>query len=241
MEVKQLFQVQPGENGEIIIRTGDAPEIAPPVKIQISGEITAPRVYYEAKKGNITPDFKPGITHVIVSRDKAQIILIHNDKDYYQDQISGALVFSSECQALGINSTNSPKTPLELAKLLKRNRHLFADAEQGMRIISDLMDFQGTVKAEIKEAKDNRGNRKNSLAVSVETNIPVEFGLKIPMFKGQAAQYFGVEILLEANGNSILCFLESARFMEMVDREIDNIIDQEIAVFKDDGLAVIEV
>jgi hypothetical protein len=239
MEQKTVFQVLP-QDGTITIRTGDAPKIFPPENIEIAGTITAPRIFYEARKGHITPDFTPGNTHVIVIRKNKSITLTYNDTSHFRHIINGRLAYSEEYRKLAINELTS-YSPMELAKLLKRNRRLFADQAEGMRVISDLMNFQGSVKADIEKQEDGRGNKRNRVAVSVESNIPIEFSLKIPMFVGEPAQFFNVEIALEAQGQSVVCFLESPRFLDLTEMESERILEQELEVFRAAGLAVIDL
>lgn len=245
---KVELKIEP-KNGEVIIRTGSAPEINPPVAIKIDGQISAPRIFYESRKDHQDarvstildgPAFSPGNTHVIVNRDKTTITLYQGDQNYHQNEVSGQLLVSKEFKDLGINGQNGRRTQ-ELAKLLRKYSYLFTDREAGMKLISDLMNFKGSVNANVQDTKDTRGNRKNAIEVSVTSNIPVNFEISIPLFYGHPAIRIWVEIVLEPNGANLDCFLQSDYVYEYFEKAADEIIDAEIKPFSDAGFAVIEV
>ena len=245
---KVELKIEP-KNGEVIIRTGSAPEIQSPVPIVIDGQISAPRVFYEARKdfegARVStiidgPAFSPGNTHVIVNRNTRMIILRQGDQNAYSNQISGSLKISKEFKELDINGTTGRRTQ-ELAKLLRRYLFLFLDREAGMKLISDLMNFKGSVNANVQDAKDTRGNRKNAIEVSVTSNIPVNFEISLPFFYGHPTVRIWVDIVLEANGTNLDCFLQSDYAYEYFETAANRIIDDEIKPFYEAGFAVIEV
>lgn len=246
-------QVMP-TGSEIFIRTGDAPRIEPPTPISISGQITAPRLFFEARKGETrlafghgqlpsepTPLFTIGDCHVIVDRNNRTITFIHDDRSYWKNTITGTLNFSKVFKQFDVNGT-APRRPQELAKLLKQYLFLFSDRETAMKLISDLMNFKGSIKADVEDSKDNRGNRKNSVTIAVESNIPISFLLQLPVFDGRPKVAFHVEIVIEAQNNQAVdCYLQSTDVYEFIEEETTSILKEEIKPFQDAGFAVIDV
>jgi hypothetical protein len=242
---------------ELVIRTGEAPKIEPPTPINISGQITAPRLFFEARKGQTRPvageslaianlrtpppEFPILDCHVIVDWNNRTIKFVQEDRSYWKNTITGTLNFSKVFREFDVNGT-TPRRPQELAKLLKRYLFLFSDRENAMKLISDLMNFKGSIKADVEDSKDNRGNRKNSVAVAVETNIPVSFVLQLPVFDGRPKVAFPVEIVIEAQNNQAVdCYLQSTDVYEFIEEETSAILEEEIKPFQDAGFAVIEV
>lgn len=241
-----VFKIEPQSN-ELTIRSGQASTIKDPVPINISGQITAPKIFYLARKddqGGALPGqeviFSPGTCHLIVNRKERQITLIQGDQSFFKNVVTGTLRTSKEFEALWINQDKS-RSPKELAKVLRRYQYLFPNKEEGMKIVSDLMSFNGTVKAQVENTRDDRGNRKNSVTVSVESNIPIQFDMTLPIFEGMGKARLRIEILLEAQGQSVDCFLQSLEAFELVESETDRIIDEEVKPFNEAGIPVIEV
>ncbi|MDV7394403.1 hypothetical protein RZS08_23675, partial [Arthrospira platensis SPKY1] len=149
--------------------------------------------------------------------------------------MTGELRMAKEFDALWINQDKS-RSPKDLAKILRRYQYLFSNKEEGMKIISDLMSFTGTVKAQVESTRDDRGNRKNSVTVSVESNIPIQFNMTLPIFEGIEKGRLRIEILLEAQGQSVDCFLQSLEAFELIEAGTNHIIDEEVEPFNEAGI-----
>lgn len=242
-------------SAEIVVRSGDAPKIEAPTPINISGQITAPRVFFEARRGQARPVFltplqsKPEPSpefpildcHVVVDRNNRTIKFVQNDRDHFKNTITGTLKFAKVFRDFDVNGT-TPRRPQELAKLLKRYLFLFSDRPAAMQLISDLMNFKGSIKADVEDSKDTRGNKKNSVSIAVETNVPVSFLLQLPVFEGRPKVAFAVEIVIEAQSNQAVdCYLQSTDVYEFIEEETATILEEEITPFKEAGFAVIEV
>lgn len=230
------------DRGEIVIRHGDAAKVYDPSPVRINGQITAPRRYYDSRKNAAEPNpfFPITETHVLVNRQLGTIELVRNESDVFYDSIIGRLELSSEYQTLGINSGKS-YTPADLAKALKALRYLFADKSTGMELVSQLNQFKATVSADVEATKDNRGNKKNALAVAVESNVPLEFNLKIPIFKGFDPVNLRIEIALDSRGHAVDCFLESPEAMETIQDTRNIIFDEQLSDFEKDGITIIKL
>ena len=243
------------EIGEIIVRHGDAPKVYDPIPVRITGQISAPRRFYDSRKHIpavielITEDGnKPGTgyyfekahTHVIVDRHLAQITLIRNESYQFREEITGGLEYSPEYESLGINAGKA-YSALDLSKVLRQHRYLFPDREAGMRLVTELAQFKAVVTAETENTKDQRGNKKNALAVAVDTNVPLEFQLRIPIFKGFSPVDLKIEIVLDSRGHVVDCFLESPEALQTINDTRDLIFNEQLAAFMEDGITVIEI
>jgi hypothetical protein len=236
------------EVGEIIIRHGDAPKVYDPIPIRITGQITAPRKFYDSRKSFLVmetteseiPYFHRTETHVIVDRHQGHITLIRNESDQFREEITGRLEFSPEYEMLGINGGKSYQAN-DLAKLLRQYRYLFPDRDAGMRLVTELAQFRAVVTAETENSKDQRGNKKNALAVAVDSNVPLEFQLRIPIFKGFSPVDLKIEIALDSRGHVVDCFLESPEALQTISDTRDLIFDEQLNAFLEDGITVIEI
>lgn len=229
---------------DVMVRHGEAAKIYDPVAVKISGQITAPRSWFDPRVGqskpNNTPYFGIQETHVLSNRYSGTIVLIHGENEHFRTEITGTLDVSPEYKELGINSGKS-YTPQELGNKLREMRYLFPDKEQGMKLVTELKNFTATVSASVEDKKDTRGSKKSLLDVSVESNIPLEIMLKIPVFKGFAPIDLKVEIVLDSRGHAVDCYLESPEATQIIKTERDQIFDLQLAAFSEYGLSIIEI
>jgi len=239
----QKFEVKVSEGvTDVIIRTGDAPAVYDPVAVRINGNIMAPRAWFDPRRtqtNGLDQYFGIKTTHVQVDRYNGTIMLVHGENDLFRTVITGTLDVSPEYKELGINSGKA-YTPQELGNKLREMRYLFPDREQGMKLVSELKNFVATVSASVEDKKDTRGAKKSLLDVSVESNIPMEVMLKIPVFKGFPAIDLKVEIVLDSRGHAVDCFLESPEATQIIKTERDEIINHQLTAFEEHGLSIVE-
>lgn len=229
---------------DVMVRHGEAAKIYDPVAVKISGQITAPRSWFDPRVGqskpNNTPYFGIQETHVLVDRYGGTITLIHGENEHFRTEVKGTLEVSPEYKEIGINSGRA-YTAQELAKKLREIRYLFPDREKGLEIISELMNFSAKVTGNVEDKKDTRGGKKNLLEVSIETNAPLEFKLKIPVFKGFQPVELKIELVLDSRGHAVDIYLESPEAAEIIKKERDQIFDLQLAAFIEYGLSIVEI
>lgn len=242
---KHSIEVKAAEGvTDVMVRYGEAAKIYDPVPVRISGQITAPRSWFDPrlgqKKENGAPYFGIQETHVLVDRYGGTITLIHGENEHFRTEVKGTLEVSPEYKEIGINSGRA-YTAQELAKKLREIRYLFPDREKGLEIISELMNFSAKVTGNVEEKKDTRGGKKNLLEVSIETNAPLEFKLKIPVFKGFLPVELKIELVLDSRGHAVDIYLESPEAAEIIKKERDQIFDLQLAAFIEYGLSIVEI
>ena len=244
MDELKISVTTSGENPEVVIRHGEALQLHDPVKLNIKGQLKAPRAFYDTRKnllvGEWVPYFGRVETHVIVNRNAGTITLQCQEDNVHGDVITGQLKTSTFYEKLGIN-TGHEYTPADLAKMLRKNRYLFADSTDGMKLISELNSFTAKVNQSIEQKQDTRANKTTKLEQAVESNIPVEMWVNIPLFEGYPAEKLKVEILLEARHQTVVCYLESIEALEAMHNLKDKYINDEISAFVEDGITVIEI
>ena len=179
-----------GNKGNTLtIRTGEAPEIPDPVRVEIKGVIHSPLEWLVKRKDVI--DLKK--CHITVSRDNMGIDLYINERDAFQDCIRGALILSEEFKRFGINQ-GKYITGMELSDLIRMNRTCFESKAKAMELVTIMRNFKAKVTSEIEASDDKKGNVSQLRRQTVEGNQPPSFELNIPIFKGQPKQTFTVEI-----------------------------------------------
>jgi len=106
----------------------------------------------------------------------------------------------------------------------------FQDKGKNLSIVNALNSFQATIQTELNKEQDTRGNKKELIEKKVISNIPTEFNLNLPIFVGQKAKTFNVEICFDATDTGVKCWLESADLQELILETRDEIIDSEITL-----------
>lgn len=223
---------------ELIVRTGDAPKIYDPITITVIGTIAAPAAYYLGRKQYLNFDLAKAL--VTVNRQHGKIVFEPDPTNKFAEKIEGKLVENAELDGFKIGSGDA-WAPKDLGKFLRRKRMFFKDPIEGAALIHELQSVKVSVKGEIEQVDDGRGNTKKSVAHAIKTNIPLSFWLEMPVYKGGPKVGFQVEIYLELSGSSIYCYLESVEMDEAIKKQVDQLIDEELKTFKADQVTVVEV
>lgn len=250
MEFENLeLKIDVGAAKEITVRQGEAAKVHDPVRVDIVGLLSAPAKFYQARKELISRSgdgydnlyFDRRETMVIVDRQKRMIRLLHQESSPFSTSITGVLEISPEFAALNIN-TGKVFTPAELGKLLRSRRHLFPNQENGMKLVGDLLGFTATVNTQVENKQDTRANKRTSVETAVATNLPVEFQLRIPIFKGAEPEVVNIEILLDTRGAGVVeCFLEAPEISQKIEERRDQIFEAELKPFIDDKITILEI
>lgn len=221
---KYYFNVQ-SKDGEVVIRHGEAMPLREPRQIKIHGILSTVREYLNKRKVN----FNDSVLYV--NKELGSLELIHNQSSYYQGFISGKTETDFRIEQWHINDDNVNWTTTGLATFMKKHIHHFFDKNEGRKLISDLMQFEGKVEKEIQDHNDQKGNIKFKYAQAVEHNLPGSFWLSIPLFKGQENQKFEVEIIVDPKDYG--CSLISNELYELADGYKETQIDNELSYIQE--------
>lgn len=195
-----------------------------PIKIDITGVIFAPLNFLEKRVSEIDQHK----AHILVNRDKLQIVLIINEDDAYtRGKVLGKLSYSEIFEKLGINM-GKRWSPEQLGQFLKLNRSFFTVREEGMNIVNALKKFDGNVTQKIDRETNEKGNRTASFKQAVESNIPEKFNMKLPIFSGGEAQEIEIETYATIDGMDVTISLQSAGANDVIETTKATVIDDVI-------------
>jgi len=222
------------DTNEVVIRHGVALPVREPIPLNIVGSITSPSAFYN-KRHELIDKQK---AHVTFSKKTREIILNINERDYFCDTITGRLIINPDLVDFSVN-TKTYRTPKDLAQFLKMRKHLFAKKEQNMDVVTALNTMTAKVETDLEQKQDIKGNERKLIDKKVTSNIQLEFVLTMPIFVGQPACTFRIEIGTDATDSTIRVYLESQELEELIVTEGGKLIDAEVTLFEDD-LVVIE-
>jgi hypothetical protein len=235
-----------GQNkAEVILReVSEANElkVQAPLRVNIDGIITS---VYEFLSKRITEldQINQKRCHIIVNREKIMIELVANENDFYLKQvISGTLQYNSKFLEFGIN-TGKVWSPTELGLFFKMNRAFFTTKEENMKLVTDLMNFKGTVNNQIERSAKESGDRTDNFTQIVNSNLPKSFNLVIPIFKGHKPENIEIETFAQIDGRDVHFTLISPGAQATMEQVRDIVIDEQLSLIREiaPDIAIIEV
>lgn len=232
--IKKII-TQPNDRGEIIIREGEAPPVDVPKKISITGDINTVGEYFKKRKETSDASLQAiNKDRVVIYTDKKnRVITAHLDPESEKGvEIKGVLEFSDEIKPFFINQPKTFKKD-EIVKLLRFNRLAFDSQEQYNAILLAYQSFTAKTATDMKQEADTRGNKANNFSKQVETNVPENFILNIPIFKGQTSERFRVEIAFDATDASVQFWFESTELNELIQVKTDVIFNEQLKGLQD--------
>ena len=219
------------ENGisEVVVREGAAEILREKVKLNIKGTIDAPGKFIEKRKG----EYEKLKCHVLYSLNEGYIRLQVDEDSYYGSYIEGKLNLNPEYVAFGINDPNKTYTTIELQKFLKLRRIYFPDKEKCAQIVGNLERFKIKTTSDIDKSNDGRGNKIDSYSTTAKTDLAFDFDLEMPLYIGQPAKKFKVQIGFDVREKDITLWLESVESREIELSDKFTLIIAELENFKD--------
>ena len=240
-ENKFNITLAPGtEKAELIIRQLDEPNEIPvkaPLALSISGVIGSVKTFLETRKIYVPK------SHILVDRENMTITLIVNEDNHYEKcQIVGKVEVHPSFQAFGIN-TGKVWTPAKLGLFCKMNRAFFASREDNMRLVKELMNFNGKVNSNIETSLRENGSKTDNFVQVVESNIPAAFTLKIPIIKGGSVETLEIETFADIDGRDVSFTLLSPGANQAIEEIRNEVIDKEVEGIRglNLGITIIEV
>ena len=203
---------------ELVVRTGSALPPHDPIKINISGGIDAP-FRWLVKRRDIICQLQ---CHIIVNRWNMTVELFVNEKKFDFTYIKGSLELAPEFKRFGINNPDIRMSCFEMADLIKMNRSFFETRNDAMLLVSELRNFKAKVDKAIEQSDDRRGNTTMIRNQAVESNIPSEFKLLVPVFRGHGVVPLSVEV--DIDPNDLSCALVSPEAADYIEAERSKII-----------------
>lgn len=232
--MKENIKINVDGNSQILtVLEGKVLDPKEPVKVNISGLIDAPSKWYLKRKesDNIGTN-----THVIVDRENLTIKMVIDENNHYMDTITGRLMQNPDLAAFGIN-TGKEWTTSDLSKFIKMNRTCFESRDVANDLVKLLNEFKAKINKEVEKNKEANGNYSDVKKQIVNSNIPANFKLCMPVFKGANSVIFEVETYV--NPETLTFQLISPDAVDIIKENRDAIFDVEIELLKE--LTIIEV
>jgi hypothetical protein len=226
----------PGSSNTLTILEGKALELKQPEKINIAGNIDSISGFlnkrYDGRVGKDLQFVDKDKAIVIVDKDAMEITLQLDPQNTFGPVIKGSLELSTELAVFHINESKMFKRE-EFVNLLRFNRLSFDNKEQHEKILKAYMSFEAKTNTDLAAASDTRGNKAASINKQVTSNIPTDFVLLIPIFKGKGPLRFRVEICLDVTDGGARFWLESTELHELINTERDIIFNEELKSCED--------
>lgn len=221
--------------GELTIREGEALELKAPKKISITGNINSVKEFLNKRtaiNGTVLQKLDKNSAIIIVDEDMGTIHLQLDPENQDGTEIIAKVEPTLYLEQFQINGTKT-FTQTELVKILRFSKQLFETPDKYEAILKAYQAFDFTVAIKAAAEADLRGNKSNSLKKTVETNLPAEFVLNLPIFKGQAKETFRVEICFDTTEGSIRFWFESPELKQLIDQRKIELFEEELKDYKD--------
>jgi hypothetical protein len=236
MEKINVYPAAGASSCEVIVREGSAPKVVEPIVLKTEGTLRSIGEFLGKRKthpGAGQQEVDPSKTVVKVDRTNREIVLYLNPTNPLGTVITGRLELSDELKPFHINEEKY-FTRKDLIKLLRFNRALFNDLDKHTELLAAYQAFQAKAKSDMGAEDDTRGNKKFAFQKEVKSNIPESFVLNAPIFKGEKAVAFRVEICLEVtDAGGAEFWFESVEMKELHDEQRDELIKEQLEFCSD--------
>ena len=202
--------------------------ILEPEKVSISGNITAIFAFLEKRWNTANNQIDHERTHILVDRDGLKMSLRANETDKRNTMfVQGSIALSRQYVAFGINSGKA-WTPEDLGQFFRVNRTYFEKIEENMALVSTLKNFKAKVHTTMEKSSNDNGSRTDNYRQAVDSNLPKEFIINIPIFKGTAPEKIKIETIAHVSGDNVSLELISADAAAIEEEVRDTLINKEI-------------
>lgn len=220
---------------KLSIYEGQALELKAPAKIAIKGNIEAVKEFLNKRSainGTVAQNLDKSKAVIVVDEDGGTLHLMLDPENEDGTEITGKLEFTEYLRQFHINGQKT-FTREELVKVLRFSKLLFEtpDKHESLLKAYQTFDFSASIKAS--QDSDTRGNKANSLTKKIETNLPADFVLRLPIWKGQPPETFRVEICYDTTDASIRFWFESVELAELIDQRKIEIFSEELKDYQD--------
>jgi hypothetical protein len=219
-----------------------------PKSVAISGNIEAPKEFYQKRKEWI--DSLKLKTHVLVNLNTSTVDLVvdeNNPFDHYR--VTGKMVLFKDFVDFGIN-TGAKLGKQKLIDLLKQNKMYFTDKKRQADLLMTFQKFVTKISTNMENSHTPDGKRKllEEYSGSLQgfrvngqrEDFDPSFILEMPIFVGEKSRQFTVQICLDPTNHGLEFYLESEDLWEVAKKAAAEGIENAIAPFIKD-FAVIYV
>lgn len=230
------LKLESHEGNEIIWREGAAAPIREPLKLTADGDIRTVGTFIAGRDVPNLQGIDRESTLVTVDKDAGTIKLETDPNDQFGTVIKGTLLINDDLKQFDINGSKM-FSQKELIKLLKFSRIHFVDPLVQNDLLNAYKAFTFQTKTEGHAKGDDRGNKSVALDKVVDTNLPKEFSLKIPIYKGERSVTFRVDLCMDVTDGGAKFWMESIELHELLQIEKELIFKREL--LRCEGLVII--
>lgn len=226
----------PKEHRAVTILQGNAPEHKFPKNTSISGNIDSIYRFIQDRKEEDSYQNKK--SYCEVSLENGTMKLIVNEQDHDGNYtVNGKVELSKIFKELGINTAKRYE-PLELASILRLKRSIFESHSAHAEIVSTLKNVKADIIQKVEKEKQDNGDARFLFQQQVQSNMPEGFVLNLPLIKGGGKEKINVEVILEADGMNIQCYLVSVDGQEKIDGKLESLVEEQVKLIEDDVLVI---
>lgn len=178
-----------------------------------------------------TTIYHPRRSTLFVDQKAGKLELWLNEKSPEGDVITGRLTLSDAAKDFKLNE-GAMFNLQDVIKIVKRNKFKFADAAQHGDFLINLQNFNAKVTATIKHVREQSGSSVDFIEkVVAENKHSPSFQLNVPIYEGYPKRVITVQTCLEASSSSIQFYFESVDLFELIDKDKEEAIAAELALF----------
>lgn len=216
----------------LTILEGKALEQKYPEKIVLSGNIESIKNFldkrYNGSVGKSLQEVDKEKAIVLVDAEAMTMQLLLDPENCFGLEVTAELEHTVDLLQFQINS-NQTFSREAMIKLLKFNKRHFADPLKHEELLASYMKLNLSGSTQIKSESDDRGNKDLAFKKIIDSqNIPHNFSLEMPIFKGQAVEKFKVEICLDVTNASVSFWFESVELAELIEVRKTQIFDKQL-------------
>lgn len=170
--------------------------------------------------------------YAVIDREAMSIGLVVNEADARTRRtIVGKAEYSEVYESFRINVADGWE-PAKLGQFIRLHRAFFDDKSKATELVAKLKKFTAKVKSTLEKAEDRDGSRAIAYQQEVESNLPKDFKVCIPIFKGKEKQLVEVEIDHYIQG--AVCYLQlfSPEALDVIEDSTDRLLNAEIERMK---------
>ena len=219
---------------EVIVRKGEAAKAVDPLpekeplSCNLMGTIEAPANWLEKRADKV--DGKS--IYAVIDRESMSIGLVINETDArFKRTIVGKAELSEVYEAFRINDTEGWE-PAKLGQFIRLHRAFFEDKSVALELVTKLKKFSANVTSKLEKATDRNGSLNIAYQQEVESNLPTDFKVNLPIFKGKEKQLVEVEIGHYIQGTECHLQLFSPEALDVIENSTDHLLNAEVERLK---------
>lgn len=222
------IKITSDKEGELVIRTGEAERIAYKSRLKLDGTIGSVLDFVQKRKET----FEKLEAHAIFDMPAKTITFNTHEQDEPGITVSGKMIQHPFISELGINVGAKTYTINGMLNALKMYGRYFSTRTQHAAIVDSLSKFSAKTEIEFKDSNDFKGNTAFTKITKVKHDIPLDFMLKLPIFRGMEPTEFKVDIEVFPDNGSLQCrviSIELAEAMDSLQKEVFDNAEKELS------------